>query len=130
MYHAQNRHFHSSEIGNRPRLQQYNNGKECTRLIKEKTQKLYHIPIQNAITGKVEVNTLMRDKPSTGIDINEIGPQQDFLGHKKPQVQDALIDRKTKLDLEKLFVVIKMHFLKMKGRLVPLHQSKSEEQSN
>ena len=45
----------------------------------------------------------MRDEPSPGIDINEIGPQQDFVEHKKPQWHDAPIDRKTKLDLEKLF---------------------------
>ena len=44
----------------------------------------------------------MRYEPSTGIDINEIGLQQDFVEHKKPQLQDAPIDRKTKLDLEKL----------------------------
>ena len=44
----------------------------------------------------------MRDEPSTSIDINEIGPQQDFVEHKKPQLHDAPIDRKTKLDLEKL----------------------------
>ena len=95
--------FHSSEIGSRHRHQDYDNGKDCPRLIKEREQKLYHIPTWNAKTGKVEVNTLMRDEPSTGIDINEIGPQQDFVEHKKPQLHDAPIDRKTKPDLEKLF---------------------------
>ena len=45
----------------------------------------------------------MRDGSSTGIDINEIVPQQDFVEHKKPQLQDAPIDRKTKLNLDKLF---------------------------
>ena len=44
----------------------------------------------------------MRDEPSTGIEINEIGPQQDFVQHKKPQLHDAPIDKKTKVDLEKL----------------------------
>ena len=76
--------FHSSEIGSRPRHQHCDNGEECPRLIKEKTQKLYHIPTWNAKTGMVEVNTLMRDELSTGIGINEIGPQQDFVEHKKP----------------------------------------------
>ena len=57
----------------------------------------------NAKTGKVEVNTLIRDEPSPGIDINEIGQQQDFAEHKKPQLHDAPIDIKTMLDLEKLF---------------------------
>ena len=95
--------FHSSEIGSRPRYQYYDNGEEYPRLIKEKTQKLYHIPTWNAKTGKVDVNTLMRDEHSTGIDIYEIGPQQDFVEYKKPQLEDAPIDTKTKLDLEKLF---------------------------
>ena len=95
--------YHSSEIGSRPRHQHYDNGKKCPRLIKEKKLKLYHIPTWNAKTGRVEVNTLMREEPSTGIDINEIGPQQDFVEHKKSQLHDAPIDRKTKLDLEKLF---------------------------
>ena len=49
------------------------------------------------------MNTLMRDEPSTGIDINEIGPQQDFVDNKKPQLHDAPINRKTKVDLEKVF---------------------------
>ena len=45
----------------------------------------------------------MRYEPPPGIDINEIGPQQDFVEHKKPKLHDAPIDRNTKLDLEKLF---------------------------
>ena len=49
------------------------------------------------------MNTLMRDEPSPGIDINDIVKQQDFLEHKKSQLHDAPIDRKTKLDLDKLF---------------------------
>ena len=102
--------FHSSEIGSRPRHQHYDNGEECLRLIKEKTKKLYHIPPWNAKTGKVEVNTLMRDEPSAGIDVNEIGPQQDFVDSKKPQLHDAPIDRKAKLDLEKLFEANKYVF--------------------
>ena len=95
--------FHSSEIGSRPRCQHCDSREECPRLIKEKTKKLYHIPTWNAKTGKVEVNTLMKDDSSTGIDINEIGSQQDFVYHKNPQLQDGAIDRKRKLDLEKLF---------------------------
>ena len=31
----------------------------------------------------------MRDEPSASIDVKEIGPQQDFVEHKKPQLQDA-----------------------------------------
>ena len=111
----------SCEIVSRPKYQHYDNGEECPRLIKEKTQRLYHIPTWNAKTGKVEVNTLMRDELSTAIGINEIGPQQDFVEHKKPQLCDAPIDRKTKLDLEKLFERSKDAFVEDKGRLVPLH---------
>ena len=49
--------FHSSEIGSRHRHQDYDKGEEYPRLIKERQQKLYHIPTWNAKTGKVEVNT-------------------------------------------------------------------------
>ena len=73
--------FHSSEIGSRPGHQHYGNGEDCPRLIKEKTQQLYHIHTWDAKTGKVEMNTLMKDEPSTNIDINEIDPQQDFVEH-------------------------------------------------
>ena len=59
----------------------------------------------------------MRDEPSTGIDINEIGPQQDFVEHTKPQLDDAPIDRKTKLDLEKLFEANKDAFAEDKRQI-------------
>ena len=36
--------FNSSEIGSRHRHEDYDNGEECPRLIKERQQKLYHIP--------------------------------------------------------------------------------------
>ena len=35
--------------------------------------------------------------------INEIGSQEDFIEHSKPELKDAPIDRQTRLDLEKLF---------------------------
>ena len=113
--------FHSFKIGSRPRHQHYDNGEECPRLFKEKTQNLYHTPTWNAKTGVVEVNTLMRNEPSTGIEINEKGPQQHFVVHKKPQLQDAPIDKKTKLDLEKLFEANKDAFAQDESRLVQLH---------
>ena len=95
--------FQSSEIGSRHKHQDYDIGEKCPRLIKGRQQKLYHIPTWNAKTGKVEVNTLMRDETSPGIDSYEICPQQDFVEHKKPHLHDAPIDRQTKLDLTKLF---------------------------
>ena len=76
--------FHGPKIGSRHRHQDCDNGEKYPRLSKEKTQKLYHIPTSNAKTGNAEVNTLIRDEPSTGIDINETGPQQIFVEHKKP----------------------------------------------
>ena len=34
--------------------------------------------------------------------INESGPQQDFVSYSKPILQDAPIDKQTKVDLDKL----------------------------
>ena len=41
--------------------------------------------------------------------------------HKKPNLQDASIDRKTKLDLEKLFEANKHAFAEDERQIVPLH---------
>ena len=62
----------------------------------------YHIQIRNDQIGKIEVNTLLQEETSPVTDINEIGPQEDFMSYKKPELSDAPIDRKTTLDLEKL----------------------------
>ena len=47
-------------------------------------KEFYHIPMRNDQTGKIEVNTLLREETSPVIDINEIGPQEDFVSYKKP----------------------------------------------
>ena len=65
-------------------------------------KEFYHIPIRNDQTGKIEVNTLLKEESSPVTDINETGPQEDFMSYKKPELSDAPIDRKTTLDLEKL----------------------------
>ena len=48
------------------------------------------------------MNTLLREDTSPVIDINEIGPEEDFGSYKKPGLSDVPIDGKTTLDLEKL----------------------------
>ena len=59
----------------------------------------------------------MRYEPSTAMDINEIGPQQDFVEHKKPQVHDAPMAWKTKLELEKLFEANKEAFAEVERQI-------------
>ena len=70
---------------------------------------LYHIPTRNEKTGKTEVNTLLKTGEYFPV-INEIGPQQDFVKYKKPECQDAPIDKQIKIDLEKLLDANKRFF--------------------
>ena len=65
-------------------------------------KEFYHIPMRNDQTGKIEVDTLLKEETSPVVDMNEIGPQEDFGSYRKPELSDAPIDRKTTLDLEKL----------------------------
>ena len=58
--------------------------------------------MRNDQTGKIEVKTLLKEETSLVVDMNEIGPQEDFVSYEKPELSDAPIDRKTTLDLEKL----------------------------
>ena len=62
---------------------------------------MYHILIRNEKTGKIEVNTLLKMGEYFPV-INEIGPQQDFVKYKKPELQDASIDKQIKIELQKL----------------------------
>ena len=71
---------------------------------------LYHIPTRNKKTGKIEVNTLLKEDLSPITEINEMGPQQDFVNYKKPVLLDTTINRQTKLDLDKLHDVNKDAF--------------------
>ena len=70
---------------------------------------MYHIPIRNEKTSKIEVKTLLKKGEYFPV-INEIGPQQDFVKYKKPELQDAPIDTQIKIDLEKLLEANKDSF--------------------
>ena len=63
-------------------------------------KEFYHIPMRNYQTGKIEVNTLLKEETSPVVDMNKIGPQEHFVSYKKPELSDAPIDKKTTLDLE------------------------------
>ena len=52
-------------------------------------------------TGKMEYHTLSK-KDFPTIQVNEAGPQQDYVHYKKPFLKDAPIDKQTRLDLENL----------------------------
>ena len=69
---------------------------------------LYHIPTRNKKTGNIEINTVL--KKDEFIPVNEMGPQQDFVKYKKPELTDAPIDKQTQLDLEELFEANKDEF--------------------
>ena len=49
----------------------------------------------------MEYNTLPKNDFHT-IQVNEAGPQQDYVSYKKPCLADATTDKKTRLDLEEL----------------------------
>ena len=53
---------------------------------------LYHITTTNKKTGKIEVNTLLKNDLSPVTHINELGPQEGFVNYNKPALQDAPID--------------------------------------
>ena len=64
------------------------------------TKHFYQIPTRNK-HGEIEVLTVLKDNIST---VNKITDTtlDEFVSHKKPELQDAPIDQKTKLDLEQL----------------------------
>ena len=76
---------------------------------------MYHIPTRNEMTGKIEINTLL--KKDEFIPFNEIGPQQDFVKYEKPQLKDAPIDKQMKLDVEKLLEANKDAFAEDKRQI-------------
>ena len=85
---------------------------------------MYHIPARNEKTGEIEFNTLLKKGEYFPV-INEIGPQQDFVKYKKPELQDAYIDKQIKIDLEKLLET-KILLLKMRDKLAQLLSSKCQ----
>ena len=52
-------------------------------------------------SGEIKVLTLLKENVSTVQKITDTA-FEDFVSHQKPQLQDAPIDHKTKLDLKKL----------------------------
>ena len=54
--------------------------------------------------GRLEVNTLPR-KDFHPVQVNEVGPQHDFVHYRKPSLLDAPLNKKTKHDLERLLEV-------------------------
>ena len=70
---------------------------------------LYQIPTRNEKTCRIKVNTLLKKGEYFPV-INEIGPQQDFVKYKTPELQDAPIDTQIKIDLEKLLEANKDSF--------------------
>ena len=62
---------------------------------------LYHVPTRNPRTGRLEVNTLPK-KDFYPVQINEVGHQHDYVLYRKPSLLDALVNKQTRHDLERL----------------------------
>ena len=62
---------------------------------------LYYVPTRNPRTGRLVVNTLPK-KDFYPVQINEVGPEQDYVHYRKPSLLDAPIDKQTKHDLKRL----------------------------
>ena len=61
----------------------------------------YYVPTRNPKTGRLEVNTLPR-KDFHPVQVNEVGPQHDFVHYRKPNLLDSPVNKQTKNDLERL----------------------------
>ena len=57
-----------------------------------------YVPTRHPKVGKSKVNTLLRKD----FQINEVGPQQDYVHYKKPSLFDIPTDKQTRDDLDKL----------------------------
>ena len=62
---------------------------------------LYHVYTRNPRMGRLEVNTLPK-KDFYPVQINEVGPQQDYVHYRKPSLLDAQVNKQTRHDLERL----------------------------
>ena len=67
------------------------------------TKDFYHIPTRNK-KGEIEMLTLLKDEVPKINKITDTALEEDFVSHQKPQLQDAPIDQKIKLELEKLLI--------------------------
>ena len=61
---------------------------------------LYHVPTRNPRKGSLEVNTLPK-KDFYNVQVNEVGPQHDYVHYRKPSFLDALVNKQTTHDLER-----------------------------
>ena len=61
----------------------------------------YYVPTRNPRTGRLEVNAVPK-KDFYPIQINEVGPQQDYVHYRKAGLLDAPINKQTKHDSERL----------------------------
>ena len=62
---------------------------------------VYYVSTRNPKTGRLEMNMLPRkDFYPTWVD--KVGPQCDFIHYRKPSLLNALVNKHTKDDLEKL----------------------------
>ena len=62
---------------------------------------IYAMHVRNK-SGRIEINTLLAKQDSECVVINEMGPQEDFVQHQKPRLQDASVDATVLQDLEQL----------------------------
>ena len=77
----------------------------------------YQLPARDK-SGEIEVLTLLKENVSTVQKITDTA-FEDFVSHQKPQLQDAPINCKTKIDLEKLLEDNKDAFAEVKDKLEP-----------
>ena len=61
----------------------------------------YYVLKRNPKISRLEVNTLPR-KDFYPVQVNEVGPQHDYVHYRKPSLLDALVNKQTRDDLEKL----------------------------
>ena len=68
----------------------------------EKVEKnTYSIPFRNS-KGQIEINTLVSKPETYQVNVNEIGPQEDFVKFVKPKLKDAPVNAQIMKDLDKL----------------------------
>ena len=64
----------------------------------------YCVPTRNPKTGRLEVNILPR-KDFYPVQVNETGPKHDYMHYRKPSLLDALVNKQTRDDLDRLLEV-------------------------
>ena len=64
----------------------------------------YYVLTRNAKMGRLEVNTHPR-KDFYPLQVDETGPQHNFVHYRKPSLLDAPVDKQTRDDLDRLLEV-------------------------